>query len=338
MNSFFKGINLLKINKYECQNIIYLPINTIKAYKIPEKTKKICFYDFTDKYDYNIKYKLSIPGIKNNPLIMNTITLDNKKYLYISQKKDNFFLLENNSFEIVKNRLSKLYKSKNFEFLIILDNKNIVAGISGILSFYKSNFEKYFNNLNKYNKIIGLSKLSNNRFCYLTEFGKKLVVYDENFAEKEMTLKNNSYKFGLINLPNDHILIADNSKIIIIDINYFEIKTIFEIEKICYILPFYKNTNNNDDYFNNIAIIIKENETYFLKIYDFSCVNFRESEKININYLLGEENKSNINTFFDMNYEFNKNGNIIFIISFNIFVKDRLSIIFDVDLNNIKYI
>ena len=351
MNSESKGINLLKINKYEDQNIIYLPINTIKAYNIPQKTEKIYFYDFTDKYDYNIKYKLGIIGNNNMPLIMNTIIRGNKKYLFISQKKDNFYLFENNSLKKVDNKLTELYKSKNFEFLIILDNKNIVAGRYDVLSFYKLNFVKYFNNINKYRTILSLSKLSNNRFCYLVKANKKenkLILYDEDFAEKEMTLKleesedendlyENDYKFNIINLPNDNILIAENSRIVIIDINYFEIKTIFEIEEICYILPFNKNSNNNDDYFNNIAIIIKENETYFLKICDFS-IGFKESKKININDIIDEENQLNIYTFFDMNYEYNKNGNIIFIISFNILMNDRLSILLDVDLNKIKYI
>ena len=354
MNSNNKSINLIKITTINCEKSIYIPINTIKNYKLPERISTIKLYDFTDNFDFNIKYELPINNINKKEMLMNTIISDNKKYQFISQKNNNFYLVENNTLEIVDNSLSRLYENKEFKFIVILQNKNLFAADSLILSYYELknlSYKKFFNNLNKYNEIMGLCKLSNNRICYIVwnYFRIKIILYNEDFTEKEMSIKlekeddefnedeviNSDCKVVL--LPNDIIFLEINSKLLLFDANYFEIITVFQ-NKVCYVLPFNnKNTNNNEDYSNYLAIVNEENGKYFLKIFDFSKKIFKESENIDINNLLDEENLSNINSFFDMNYEYNKNGNIIFIISFNSFFYDKLYIILEVNLDEIKY-
>ena len=353
MNSSNNGVNLIKIINIDSKELIYIPINTIKNYRSPNGISKIKLYEFKDNYDFEIKLEFSVNNIAHNRqyLTMNTIILDRKKYLYIPKMKNKLYLVENSSLKTINNSLSKFFENKDFKFLITLDNKNLVATGSLILSFYKYknfSYKKFFNNINKYEVILGLCKLSNNRFCYLAKNyyeDIKLVLYNEDFSEKEISFKldkNDRYTKKYLNneiilLPNDIVLLKDTSKLLLINTDYFEIQTVFQIGEICYILPF-NIKNTYEDYFNYFAIIKKENEKYFLKIFDFSIKDFKESENIDINNLLDEDHLNKINSFIDMNYEYNKNGNILFIINFNYLNNEKLSIILEVNLKEIKYI
>ena len=83
---------------------------------------------------------------------------------------------------------------------------------------------------------------------------------------------------------------------IILDINSLEIQTRYKTGLICNILPFNKNNNyNNNEKYTYFALIIFENNVFYLKIYKiFDCI--KEIKKINL-----FEYSSEFKELFDLN-------------------------------------
>jgi hypothetical protein len=241
--------------------------------------------------------------------------------------------------------------------IIFLDNDSIVVW-NGKLSFYiKKNlsYEKFFNNLNKYGPILELCKLSDNRFCYLTS-EMLIILFNEDFSSKVIDLKiesaKNNINIKMFKISNDKMIIIGNSEFIIFDVNLFEILLNFQVGSIYFATPFNeKGFSDDNDIYHNLAVIIKESDEFYLKIFSLSCHDIRETEKIKPTFQIisCKYNKFNydicdindISDIFDifesydiksMYYDYNEKGDLVLIIN------DDLSIIINIDLNKLKFI
>ena len=226
-------------------------------------------------------------------LAINKIKIDNKIFLIVSKiNKSELYLMENDKLILQKANNSCLKNILEFFLnrIIILDNDSIIVW-NGKLSFYiKKNlsYKKFFNNLNKYGPILELCKLSDNRFCYLT-FNMNIILFNEDFSSKEIDLgicpARKKINFTMFKISNDKIVIIGYSQFIIIDINYFEIILNFEVGSIYFATPFNeKEFSDENDIYHNLALIIKENDEFYLKIFNLSCHDIRETEKIKPNF------------------------------------------------------
>ena len=258
--------------------------------------------------------------------------------------------------------------------LIILDNKNIVANIGKeIISFFEYKdlkYEKFFNNINKYFTIIGLLKLDNNKFCFLSEleFNKlKLITFNEDFRTEEITLKYINCNKHTINniifkINKDYIVIVGFSRFVIFSLKYNEIVTVVETDIIISVLNITLNNPELEEYEYMALITMKEDNFYF-QIYQFKNP-MQKSKIINLNELsidfqifmvdkMNELKYVNDDSFdiepltfnlfedsvaFDMNYDIKNNENIVIIIGINSFkAKKRLLMILDVNLQNFQF-
>ena len=264
--------------------------------------------------------------------------------------------MENNNLNLQKGYNSLLKNVLEFSInrIIILDNGNIVVW-NGKLSYYvKKNlsYDKFFNNLNKHGPILEICKLSDNRFCYLTS-EMFIILFNEDFYSKETNLQIQSAKkninIKMFKISNDKLVIIGNSEFIIFNINLFEIILTFEVGFIFFATPFNeKGFNDDNDIFHNLAVIIKESDEFYLQIFNLSCHNIRETEKINPNFQIisSKKNKfdyhicgiNDISAMFEsienksMYYDYNEKGDLILIIN------SDLSIIININLNKLKYI
>ena len=347
----------LSFNKNNLMN--YIPIKTFKNYACSKNIKNLILCDFTKKNNKKNDY-IKFPIKDKIEHVINKIKIENKIFLIVSkQKTTELYLMENDKLNLQKSNNSFLKNiiESSINRIIILDNDNIVVW-NGKLSFYiKKNlsYEKFFNNLNKYGPILELCKLSDNRFCYLTSEMSTMfiILFNEDFSSKVKKLGISSAKkninFTMFKICNDKIVIIGNSQFIIFDINFFEIILNFEVGFIYFATPFNeKGFIDNNDIYHNLAVIIKESDEFYIKIFNLSCHDIRETEKIKPKFQIisNEKNKFNyylcdindISTIFEstnnksMYYDYNENGDLVLIINNN------LSLITNIDLNKLKYI
>ena len=334
----------------------YIPIKTFQNYACSKKTTKLILCDFTkknNKKDDFIKFALK----DNIEHVINKIKIDNKIFFIVSkQNKSELYIMENNKLNLQSTNNSFLKNILEFSInrIIFLDNETIVVW-NGKLSFYiKKNlsYEKFFNNLNKYGPILELCKLSDNRFCYLTS-EMLIILFNEDFSSKVIDLKIESPKdninIKMFKISNDKMIIIGNSEFIIFDVNLFEILLNFQVGFIYFATPFNeKGFSDDNDIYHNLAIIIKESDEFYLKIFRLSCHDIRETEKIKPNFQIisNKYNKFNyhicdindISAIFEsydiksMYYDYNEKGDLVLIIN------DDLSLIINIDLNKLKFI
>lgn len=370
-------INSENISTHLEKGKIYLPISTTKNYICPQKKKELILYDYkthknilTIKADYDI---ISFNKISNN-----------SNYFLISQKGKNFLILikdNEKSMEVVNNSLSKCLEEQ-IQKIIFLDNQNAVTITNNqLISFYiydNFNYKRFFRNLNKGGYILGLIKLPQNRFCFLSLFDQKnllFVKFNEDFTTKEKIIRIDTPIYNIknniifkINSQKDKIIIIGKFEFYIYDVNFLEIQTIYNPGLICSVLPFNKDKNDTEKY-KYFALIVLENEIFYLIIYYISDI-IMESEKINLaEYCLEfqklfndndisiiyEEIKNKENEYeslyehknptiydqlvlFDMCYDIKNNGDIVLVIDFaSSWINEKLTILLDINLNNIKF-
>jgi hypothetical protein len=128
----------------------------------------------------------------------NKIKIGNE-FFCISEEAQFNILNYDNALVNSEKSLNNCFEKKYVKQIIVLDNKIILANISStLISYYnynKSKYDKFFNILNKKYNIVELCKLNNNSFCFLSgndwvESPMILVLFDENFANKEKEIKN----------------------------------------------------------------------------------------------------------------------------------------------------
>ena len=224
----------------------------------------------------------------------NKIKIENE--FFCLSGKDQFNILNyDKALNDSEKSLNKCFEKKYVRQIIVLDNKNIVANISssliGYYNYSKSKYDKYFNNLNKYYTIIDLCKLNNNNFCFLSgsDWSNRsmiLSIFDENFASKQQEIKNIKRNDKISNhilfrINNDNLVIIGESGFIILNIQNLEIVTIIETYPIYCSLKLIKE-NPNLEIYKYLAIIIKKDNAFFLKIYKFIDNNFEESNEFNL--------------------------------------------------------
>ena len=210
------------------------------------------------------------------------------------------------------------------------------------LSFYIKidlSYEKFNNDYINCDFIKESCKLSGNRFCYLTNRGI-FVLYDKN-----LSLKSKYLNFGLplyfkniiFQINNDEIILVYKFKFIIFNINLFEIQLIFEVGFIYCAVSFnekgFNDDNDNEIFiYQYLAVIIKEFNDFYLKIFSFSSHDIKETEKMKL-----DENIFTKTSDFKcktMYYDYNDKGDIILIINYGGFSPKIITI----DLNKLKYI
>lgn len=365
--SEIKRINF-KYNSID-NNSILLPIKNFNNYICPDKTQNIIFIDFNQE---NLNFSNHLE-FNDNINSLSRITLENKKYLFIAKSTINelYLIQDNNKFIKKENTSFECFEDKSIQQLVILDNKNIVSIIDSIkISFFNyknSKYVKFFNNLNKDGIILGLLKLPNNKFCFLsyTFKGMAFILFNEDFSSKYKEIqkdppirivKNNI----MFKINKNEVMIIGKYEFFIFDINYFEICQIFKVGLICSILPFNNGKIRDiENIYNFFTIIFYENEKVYLKIFKYLKNVIKETEKINLieysaefealiddnsilDYLKKEEENLNEdyqrNFFFDMAYDLKNNGNIILIINFiRSWGNKKLTILLEIDLNNLQF-
>ena len=167
------------------------------------------------------------------------------------------------------------------------DRKNISYYI-----YEKQNYKKFFNNINKGDYIIGLIKLSKNRFCFLSTFNEEsfiFILFCQDFSSKEKEIKMPKPIYNIKNniffkINKEKVIIVGKFEFIIFDPILLEIQTIISTGLIYCSLPFNKKNNYNyDQIYDFLALIIFEKNNLFLIISNFFD-NIKESEKINLNH------------------------------------------------------
>ena len=356
-----------------------IPIKTIKNYSCPPATNQITIYDFNkNKNDANFNIKSFFQN--NNIISIKKISLDTKQYLLLSCNinKELFLIQDHNNLKQIENPLVKFLQNEKIEKFIILDNKNIVAVIRGDkLSFYiykDEKYNKFFNNLNKYNFLINeIIKLENNRYIYtqrsaaLDQGGQRLpypagvgkgsfsekmiiILFNEDFTSKEKSINIEKpidivRNDKLFKIKDNKVIIIGKTGFVIFDLNTFEEQTYFDVGLIYCVLPF---NNIDKDYYDYFALIFYDNEQFFLKIFSLVSGDFiGETQRINLaKYfpeleILKSENISVIgkNLFFDMFYDSNNDGKVILIISLFLSLEiNKLTIMLDIDIKNLEFI
>ena len=330
----------------------YIPIKTFRNYFCLKYIKDIILCDFTKMNNFIILTKSD-----NFKSVINKIKIDNKEFVIISkQNKSELYLIQNDNSNLKKvnnsflNNILDLFIDK----IIILDNENIAFWNEKLSYYIKKDlsYEKFFNNLNKHGPILELCKLSNNRFFSLTA-NMVIRLFNENFSSKEMDLKiepaNKNVNIKMFKISDDKIVIIGGSEFIIFDINLFETQLIFNTGPIYFATPFNeKGFNDDNDIYHNLALIIKEFDEFYLKIFTLSSHDILETEKIKPNFqrisnVKGQLKylKCDINealVLFEsicdksMYYDFNDKGNLILIIN------SDSAISINIDLNKLKYI
>ena len=241
-------------------------------------------------------------NLNNSDKHINKIAFD-KNYLFLSNSNllyeinDN---VHNKIFGRTNNLLKSCFKNENIRYLIVLDNKNIVANTGenkiGFFNFVNGKYEKFFNNINKYGEIIGLLKLDNNEFCFLSKKYDGFPIiskFDEGFYSVEKTLTSitcneNNISNLIFKISNKYIVIVGSNNFAIFNVKFFEINTIIETDEIISSLNMNWKNLNKDEY-EYMALITRKNKNYNLQIYKFEDNSIKGVDKINLIEYSSEE-------------------------------------------------
>lgn len=327
---------------------------------------------FFCEYNQNKYISIKEITISKYPISLSRFKYNYSDYFIISNcLKNDIYLIDNNGKELRKmNNLFNDCLEKYIRKLIVLDNKIILACNNNYLSTYEkenSIYKKYFNDINKNGTILGLCKLSNNRFCCLSNSycdGFILKLFNEDFSLEIFELKRIEKIYDntlnhLFKISNDKVIVIGEYEFIILNLELgIEIETIFEVGLVFSTLPFNFNNIDNLNYYNYFAIIIYDNNNFYLKIFRIISGIIEETDKINlseyssdfkevINYL-NIDDKNNLiilnnakdkrTVLFEMVCDFNNNGNMLLIIYvLKSWEENKNIITLNIDLNGIKF-
>ena len=346
--------SLMNLSQSLNKDSIYIPAKTYINHTFSIDTRDFNFYDFANRKNiinlYNSSFITSISKFK----YINCS--DTNHYLLISyrSKINEIYLIENNGLKLkkVENSLSKCLEGE-IQKLIVLENNDILAITNWQkVAYYTNNdlnYKNFFKNINKGDYVLGVIKLPEKKFGilstndYLTDM---LVIFDENFQSEEKIIEITKPLFNIKNniffkTANNKMIIIGKYGFIILDINSLQIQTKIRTGLICFVLPFNeKIIGNNNEKYKYLALIIFENNIFYLKIYEiFKCI--REIKKINLFersfefiQMFNLSNISNIYNnemkienddleiyeklvFFDMFYDFGNDGDLIFVIHYS---------------------
>jgi len=259
------------------------------------------------------EYFMDKLNLNNSDKYINKIAFD-KNYLFLSNSNllyeinDN---VHNKIFGRTNNLLKSCFKNENIRYLIVLDNKNIVANAGEnkicFFNFVNGKYEKFFNNINKYGEIIGLMKLDNNEFCFLSKkYGGFPIIskFDEGFYSVEKTLTSitcneNNISNLIFKISNKYIVIVGSNNFAIFNVKFFEINTIIETDEIISSLNMNWKNLNKDEY-EYMALITRKDKNYNLQIYKFEDNSIKGVDKINLIEYSSEE-------YFENTIDENKN-------------------------------
>ena len=248
------------------------------------------------------EYFMDKLNLNNSDKYINKIAFD-KNYLFLSNSNllyeinDN---VHNKIFGRTNNLLKSCFKNENIRYLIVLDNKNIVANAGenkiGFFNFVNGKYEKFFNNINKYGEIIGLLKLDNNEFCFLSKKYDGFPIiskFDEGFYSVEktltsMTCNENNISNLIFKISNKYIVIVGSNNFAIFNVKFFEINTIIETDEIISSLNMNWKNLNKDEY-EYMALITRKDKNYNLQIYKFEDNSIKGVDKINLIEYSSEE-------------------------------------------------
>ena len=248
------------------------------------------------------EYFMDKLNLNNSDKHINKIAFD-KNYLFLSNSNllyeinDN---VHNKIFGRTNNLLKSCFKNENIRYLIVLDNKNIVANTGenkiGFFNFVNGKYEKFFNNINKYGEIIGLLKLDNNEFCFLSKKYDGFPIiskFDEGFYSVEKTLTSitcneNNISNLIFKISNKYIVIVGSNNFAIFNVKFFEINTIIETDEIISSLNMNWKNLNKDEY-EYMALITRKDKNYNLQIYKFEDNSIKGVDKINLIEYSSEE-------------------------------------------------
>ena len=248
------------------------------------------------------EYFMDKLNLNNSDKYINKIAFD-KNYLFLSNSNllyeinDN---VHNKIFGRTNNLLKSCFKNENIRYLIVLDNKNIVANTGenkiGFFNFVNGKYEKFFNNINKYEEIIGLLKLDNNEFCFLSKKYDGFPIiskFDEGFYSVEKTLTSitcneNNISNLIFKISNKYIVIVGSNNFAIFNVKFFEINTIIETDEIISSLNMNWKNLNKDEY-EYMALITRKDKNYNLQIYKFEDNSIKGVDKINLIEYSSEE-------------------------------------------------
>ena len=163
----------------------------------------------------------------------------------------------------------------------------------------------------------------------------------------------------LFKISNDKVIVIGEYEFIILNLELgIEIETIFEVGLVFSTLPFNFNNIDNLNYYNYFAIIIYDNNNFYLKIFRIISGIIEETDKINLseyssdfkevinNFKIDDKNnliilnnaKDKGTVLFEMVCDFNNNGNMLLIIYVLKSWKENKNIItLNIDLNGIKF-
>ena len=240
------------------------------------------------------EYFMDKLNLNNSDKYINKIAFD-KNYLFLSNSNllyeinDN---VHNKIFGRTNNSLKSCFKNENIRYLIVLDNKNIVAAGEIKICFFNfvnGKYEKFFNNINKYGEIIGLLKLDNNEFCFLSKKYDGFPIiskFDEGFYSVEKTLTSitcneNNISNLIFKISNKYIVIVGSNNFAIFNVKFFEINTIIETDEIISSLNMNWKNLNKDEY-EYMALITRKDKNYNLQIYKFEDNSIKGVDKINL--------------------------------------------------------
>ena len=248
------------------------------------------------------EYFMDKLNLNNSDKYINKIAFD-KNYLFLSNSNllyeinDN---VHNKIFGRTNNLLKSCFKNENIRYLIVLDNKNIVANAGEnkicFFNFVNGKYEKFFNNINKYGEIIGLLKLDNNEFCFLSKKYDGFPIiskFDEGFYSVEktltsMTCNENNISNLIFKISNKYIVIVGSNNFAIFNVKFFEINTIIETDEIISSLNMNWKNLNKDEY-EYMALITRKDKNYNLQIYKFEDNSIKGVDKINLIEYSSEE-------------------------------------------------
>ena len=365
--------NSIDINSYKGikfdNNFIYIPLRTINTFIYTKKAEGLFFCEYNQNNFISIK-KIDIT---NYPISLSRFKYYNSDYLIISNNlKNDIYLIDDNGKELRK--IDNLFNDcldKNIQKLIVLDNKIIIACDNIYISTYKqenSIYKQYFHDINKNGRVLGLCKLSNNRFCCLSNSsydGFIFKLFNEDYSleifelERIEKIYDNTLNH-LFKISNDKVIVIGECEFIILNLKFgIEIETIFKVGLIFSTLPFNFNNIDDLDYYNYFAIIIYDNNNFYLKIFRIISGIIEETDKINLSeyssnfeeiindfkiddknnlFVLNNHDNDKETVLFEMAYDFNNKGKMLLIIYvLKSWKENKYIITLNIDLNKIQF-
>ena len=282
--------NIKIFNNFDIDTLL-ISYKTFKKFLCAREHHIIKYIIFFDE-NKNYKERNYLLKLNQNEKYINKIILD-QEYLCFSRSEELYLFKGENNFSKSKNILSPCF-NKLTRQLIILDNKDIVAHEGkDKISFYihkDSKYEKFFNNINKYGLILGLCKLDNNEYCFLSRFKEDELIlskFYEDFTSQEKELKNIEFNKNTLNniifkINKNYVVIIGSSHFVLFNIEHFEIVTIIETDTIYSSLNITLKNQEKEEY-EYLGLITEKEKIFYFQMFKFEENSIQKSTKINLN-------------------------------------------------------